>query len=150
VNIRPLRDFVDGSGKWIGGCKENYQDWSGAVDTNAEKSLRGVGCAGKIGQRDYFFVGGDKYYIYECNTNAAFDWKSWKIALYSPSLNQARMLGLKLGGDTDIANPHISLVVKDGNSYKFVATFFLPSEGVRPDMEAKSGESLVEIGFSYP
>jgi hypothetical protein len=64
VTLRPLRDFVDSSGKWIGGCKENYQDWIGAPDSNVEKALRAVGCAGKIGQRDYFYIGSDKYYLY--------------------------------------------------------------------------------------
>ena len=71
--------------------------------------LRQAGCSGKIGQRDYFYIGNEKYYIYECNINPSFDWYSWRIALYSPSLNQGRLLPLVLGGDIDIANPHITL-----------------------------------------
>ena len=42
-------------------------------------------------------------------------------------------MGLVLGGDIDIANPHISLVSKSGNNYEFTLTFFLPGEGISPD-----------------
>mgnify|MGYP006995468543 CR=1 FL=1 len=49
------------------------------------------------------------------------------------------MLGLALGGDIDIANPHISLILKSNNSYSFLLSFFLPSEGIHPDREAKAG-----------
>jgi hypothetical protein len=38
----------------------------------------------------------------------------------------ARFLGLVLGGDIDIANPHITALRKNDNMYEFVLTFFLP------------------------
>ena len=84
VNFVPLRDFtVDG--KWVGGCKEAYSDWKGFSDTNVEKALKTVGCEGKIGQRDFFTIEKTDYYIYECNLYYQFDWKNWRIFMYSPS-----------------------------------------------------------------
>lgn len=64
VNLKPLRDFVDAKGNWKGGCFENYRDWTGSQDTVAEGALRQAGCLGKIGQRDYFYIGTEKYYLY--------------------------------------------------------------------------------------
>ena len=97
------------------------------TDTQAEGLLRQAGCSGKIGQRDYFFVGVDRYYLYECNLNSDFDWKNWRLFLVSLSEMKARALPLVLGGDIDIANPHITLIDKVGSKLKFVVTAFLPS-----------------------
>ena len=119
-------------------------------DTVAEGALRQAGCLGKIGQRDYFYIGSEKYYLYECNLNPNFDWESWRIALYSPSLKQAKIMGLALGNDADLANPHITLKKKNSNAYEFVLTFFLPGEGIKPDVQAKGGESIVYTSFTYP
>ena len=87
VNLVPLRDFVDGQSHWIGGCKENYGDWSGSADSKVENAIRKIGVQGKIGQRDVFWLqeGGNlnKYYFYEANLNYAVDWKNWRIVLYS-------------------------------------------------------------------
>ena len=54
VNLKPLRDFIDKQGKWVGGCKQNYSDWSGIEDLITEKAIRRIGLSGKIGQRDLF------------------------------------------------------------------------------------------------
>lgn len=87
VNFKPLRDFVDKQGKWIGGCKQNYTDWSGIEDLITEKAIRKIGLTGKIGQRDIFEISDgsstSKYYLYEVNMNLNFDWKNWRIVLYS-------------------------------------------------------------------
>lgn len=115
VFLRPLRDFIDKSGQWIGGCYENYKDWLGLTDSVVEGALRQAGCGGKIGQRDYFYLNSEKYYIYECNLDSSFSWSSWRIALFSPTSKQAKLLGLVLGGDINIANPHISSISKTGN-----------------------------------
>lgn len=56
VNFKPLRDFVDKSGKWVGGCKENYSDWKGSSDVNVLNAMRKIGVTGKIGQRDSFTI----------------------------------------------------------------------------------------------
>lgn len=117
VRLNPLRDFVDSHGKWTGGCYQNYADWSGYKDTTAEGVMRQIGCHGKIGQRDYFYLGNDKYYLYECNLNSEFDWHNWRIVLYSASLKTAKFLPLVLGGEIDLANPHITLLEKKGNNY---------------------------------
>ena len=71
--------------------------------------MRSYGCHGKIGQRDYFEFRSQKYYLYECNINPDFDWRDWRIYLYSPAEKKAIDLGINLNGDIDIANPHISL-----------------------------------------
>ena len=78
VNIKPLRDFTK-DGKWIGGSVENYGDWRGSPDKDVEGMLRQAGCNGKIGQRDSFDILNQRYYLYECNLNQSFDWKSWRI-----------------------------------------------------------------------
>jgi hypothetical protein len=120
------------------------------VDTATENALRAVGCKGKIGQRDYFILGAQKYYLYECNTNPAFDWYSWRIVIYTSDTHQAKMLPLDLGGDTDIANPHVSLAGRSGSSYRFTLTFFLPSEGIKPGIKATAGECVANTVFTYP
>lgn len=56
VVLYPLRDFVDKSRAWIGGCKENYQDWKGHVDTQLQQAIARVGPYSKIGQRDLFIL----------------------------------------------------------------------------------------------
>lgn len=59
-------------------------------------------------------------------------------------------MGLSLGSDIDIANPHITLMKRSANSYDFVMTFFLPSEGIKPDYMARAGEAIVYSSFVYP
>ena len=139
VNLIPLRDFVNGKGEWIGGCKEHYTDWKGFADVSVLQIMRTFGCEGKIGQRDFFEVENEKYYLYECNLNSEFDWKNWRIYLYSPKERKALPLNLVLDGVIDVANPHISKIYENGNSYKFLLTFFLPSEGIPPHSVAKPG-----------
>jgi hypothetical protein len=56
INFKPLRDFVDKAGRWIGGCKEAYGDWKGTSDVNVLNAMRKIGVNGKIGQRDSFSV----------------------------------------------------------------------------------------------
>lgn len=62
--------------------------------------------------------------------------------LYSQSDNRAVQIPFSLGGDEDLANPHISLMSYDAsnNAYNFLLTFFLPSEGVTPGSEIRAGE----------
>jgi hypothetical protein len=49
-----LKNVVDVQSYLIGGCKEDYGDWSGSADTKVENAIRKIGIAGKIGQRDVF------------------------------------------------------------------------------------------------
>ena len=87
VDLFPQRDFVDGSGEWVGGCKQNYADWLGFTDRNVQQAISRVGVYSKIGQRDLFTLvengQTNKYYLYEVNMNKVFDWKYWRIVLYS-------------------------------------------------------------------
>lgn len=62
--MKPLKDFVDGEGRWIGGAKAHYEDWVGYSDKTVESLFRYIGCQGKIGQRDDFEVAGMKFYLY--------------------------------------------------------------------------------------
>ena len=92
-----MRDFtVDG--KWVGGCKLAYSDWKGFSDSDVQKALQIAGCEGKIGQRDFFTIDKTDYYIYECNLYYQFDWKNWRIFMYSPSQRKAILLNLNLNG----------------------------------------------------
>ena len=73
--------------------------------------------------------------------NSKFDWKDWRIILYSEKDNYAAEIPFSFRGDIDLANPHISLLSfdSDKNAYSFWLTFFLPSEGVKPGTEIKAG-----------
>lgn len=95
-------------------------------------------------------IGNSKYYLYECNFSGSFDWKNWRIVLYSENPRAAKFLPLRIGGAEDFANPHITLLSKNGNSYEFQISVFLPSQGVTPGVDAKPGEVLVKSRFSYP
>ena len=109
--------------------------------------MRSAGCEGKIGQRDLFEVQNKTFYIYECNLQYDFDWKNWRILMYSPLEKRALPLNLVLDNVIDIANPHISKVGEDGNSFEFLLTFFLPSEGIPPHTSAKPGEAIMMSSF---
>jgi hypothetical protein len=54
--LRPLRDFVDKNKNWIGGCIQNYTDWTGKSDVNVSNAIKRLGITGKIGQRDSFII----------------------------------------------------------------------------------------------
>ena len=87
VDLNPLRDFIDEQGQWKGGCKEQYSGWSGSTDFKVQQAIARLGPYSKIGQRDMFTLSEDgilkKYYLYEVNINPSFDWKDWRIVLYS-------------------------------------------------------------------
>lgn len=74
--------------------------------------------------------------------NNVFDWKYWRIVLYSEKDNAAAEINFSFAGDEDVANPHINLLAYDAEKkvYSFFLSFFLPSEGVRPGTEVKPGE----------
>lgn len=86
INLRPLRDFIDKNGQWIGGCKQAYTDWKGYTDSVVMNAIRKIGVTGKIGQRDSFSIISQgrtyNYYLYEANLYADFDWKNWRIFLF--------------------------------------------------------------------
>ena len=127
VIIKPGRDFVDKEGRWVGGCKEDYSDWKGVSDEAVETAIRRIGMRGKIGQRDLFVLEGQKYYLYEANLGEHFDWHNWRIVLYSEKDKRAVEVPLDVRGVKDFANPHISLLGREGQGYKFGVTFFIPS-----------------------
>ena len=68
-----------------------------------------------------------KYYLYEVNVNPSFDWKDWRIVLYSERDNVAARINFSFKGDEDVANPHISSFggSQSDGSYVFYLTFFL-------------------------
>jgi len=113
IVLKPLRDFVDQHQNWIGGCKQNYTDWIGKSDVNVSNAIKKIGIFGKIGQRDSFtfYENGvyKKYYLYECNLNVDFNWKNWRIILYSEVENRAVPIPFVFDKVIDIANPHISV-----------------------------------------
>ena len=111
---------------------ENYGDWRGSPDKDVEGMLRQAGCNGKIGQRDSFDILNQRYYLYECNLNQSFDWKSWRIFALSLSEKRARQLPLVLDGDIDAANPHITKTSDNSEMITLAITVFLPSEGTDP------------------
>ena len=88
-----------------------------------------------------------KYYLYEVNVNPSFDWKDWRIVLYSERDNVAARINFSFKGDEDVANPHISSFggSQSDGSYVFYLTFFLPSEGVKPGVRAGEMGALVTI-----
>jgi hypothetical protein len=57
------------------------------TDIKVQKSIAKVQNYSKIGQRDIFTLAENgvtnKYYIYEVNINTTFNWKDWRIFLYS-------------------------------------------------------------------
>ena len=136
---------MDSKGQWIGGSKENYSDWKGNTDLKVQQAIARLGLYSKIGQRDLFILVEDgrpnKYYIYEVNMNKVFNWKDWRIVLYSERDNVAAEVPFSFGGDVDVANPHISLVNYNHskNEYTFFLSFFLPSEGVPHGTQVKAG-----------
>jgi hypothetical protein len=111
-----------------------------------ENAIRKIGIQGKIGQRDVFWVneGGNlnKYYFYEVNLNAAFDWKNWRIVLYSALEERAMVIPFSFNKVVDLANPHISLFEFNPttNGYTFWISFFIPGEGITPGTGAEGGE----------
>ncbi len=68
INLKPLRDFIDKNGNWVGGCKQSYTDWKGSTDSNVLNAMRKIGVTGKIGQRDSFTIQTqgkiNRYYFY--------------------------------------------------------------------------------------
>jgi len=90
-----------------------------------------------------------KYYLYEVNFNPQFNWKDWRIVLYSERDNVAARIMFYFEGDEDVANPRISAFGdrQNGDSYIFYLSFFLPSEGVIPGTRIKAGQmtALVTI-----
>ena len=103
VNLNPLRDFLDDKGQWIGGCKEKYSDWKGSTDTLVQQAISRIHAYSKIGQRDVFKLleNGklNTYYLYEVNMNPVFNWKDWRIILYSPQVNRAIQIPFDIGQD---------------------------------------------------
>ena len=49
-----------------------------------------------------------KYYLYEVNFNPQFNWKDWRIVLYSERDNVAARIMFYFEGYEDVANPRIS------------------------------------------
>jgi hypothetical protein len=81
------------------------------------------------------------YYIYECNLYLDFNWKNWRIVLYSSIENRALPIPFEFDKVIDIANPHISLrkYESETNKYTFWVSFFLPSEGMQPQSTVTPG-----------
>lgn len=111
-----------------------------------ESAIRKIGIQGKIGQRDVFWVKEgsniNKYYLYEANLNTVFDWRNWRIVLYSASEDRATLIPFNFSKVVDIANPHISQFSYNPstNKYTFWVSFFLPGEGITPGTGAEGGE----------
>lgn len=141
----PLRDFVNDKKQWVGGCKEKYSDWVGNADTKVENAIRKIGIQGKIGQRDGFQIlesgSLNQYYFYEANLNSAFDWRNWRIVLYSVKDDRAMTIPFSFNKVVDLANPHISQFSYNAvaKQYIFWISFFIPSEGVTPGTGAEAG-----------
>ena len=114
VDLMPMRDFVDTKGQWVGGCKEHYLGWSGSTDRQVQQAIARVHPYSKIGQRDVFSLleNGviNQYYLYEVNMNTEFNWKDWRIVLYSLKYNRAVQIPFSFDRDEDLANPRISLL----------------------------------------
>lgn len=129
--MKPLRDFLDKSGNWIGGCKQNYSDWKGSTDTNVINAIMKIGVTGKIGQRDSFSIISQgrtyNYYLYEANLYADFDWRNWRIFLYGETENQVMPIPFVLDKVYDLANPHINVQSSSSSEIVFQMSFFLPS-----------------------
>lgn len=110
-----------------------------------ENAIRKIGIQGKIGQRDLFWLEEsgilNKYYFYEVNLNAAFDWRNWRIVLYSEKDDRAVQIPFQFNKVVDLANPHISQFDYDLTTkrYTFWLSFFLPSEGITPGSGAEAG-----------
>lgn len=129
-------------------------EWNGYFDKavfNAIKTAADpVGGFSKIGQRDYFSWNGQKYFLYEANIGSKFDWKMWRIFLYSVKEKKACLLKLNIDGLIDIANPHVTLLKNSGKSYKYLLTFFIPGEAMHHGVGAhvKPGEMTADLKLS--
>lgn len=84
----------------------------------------------------------NKYYFYEVNLNAVFDWRNWRIVLYSAAEDRAMVIPFNFNKVIDLANPHISQFGYDATKgqYNFWVSFFIPGEGVTPGTGAEAGE----------
>lgn len=81
-----------------------------------------------------------KYYLYECNLNPDFDWKSWRIFILSLAEKKAKMVPFNLDGAADLANPHITILKTEGSLFRSaVITLFVPSEAITPLVKARPG-----------
>lgn len=107
-----------------------YYNWQGYFDNDANNAIeiaRQVQ-GGKIGQRANINYHNQRYYLYEAQLNSNFDWKNWRLFLYSVAEKRAVQLSLNFNGVNDLANPSIA---QYANST--VVTVFIPGEAITPD-----------------
>jgi hypothetical protein len=145
----PLRDFTNKTtDKLNGAVIKDYKDWTFEADSVTDKALKQAGCKGSIGFGDNFKIGGNHYFLYECNASPNPGTTNWRVVLYGSKTNEAKILNL--GGFTEISKPRISLSPRKGNKYKATMTFYLPKEGAKKRIEATAGEAVISSSFTFP
>ena len=124
VTYKPSKE---GSGEYF-----NWQAFFDNESNNAIEVARNVQ-GGKIGQRASIKFNQKLYYLFEAQLNRNFDWKNWRLFLYSPDENRALQLNLKIDLVVDFANPGLTQYPD-----RTVLTLFVPSQAIDPGVSTSA------------
>lgn len=126
------------------GVLRNFSSWSAAPAGAQDDALLAAGLAGKHGDRDAVWHGGQLLTVVEANQTTTFDWAKWRVAVYDFTTSTATVVPVRTaGGSVSFANPAVSAVRDPAGAAVLVVTLFIPTEG------AAAGEAG-ELLFTVP
>lgn len=125
------------------GTLTNGATWCDSSSAWLNNALISAGAAGKIGDRDAVWHGGQLYDVVEGNVNTTYSPANWRLYAYGFTENSAVQIPVKTsGGSTAFANPSITSLTGPDGTAKLVVSIFIPSEGAAP---GEGGELLYTV-----
>jgi hypothetical protein len=124
------------------GTLTNFTTWSASSSTWLDTALDNAGAAGKHGDRDAVWHGGQLYDIVEGNTVASpYDATNWRLYAYGFTEGGAVQIPVHTAnGSVAFANPTVTALTGPGGIRDLVISLFIPAQGT-----GEAGELLYTV-----
>ncbi len=125
------------------GTLTNFTTWSASSSTWLDTALDNAGAAGKHGDRDAVWHGGQLYDVVEGTTNPVYSSADWRLYSYGFTENAAVQIPVRTaGGSTAFANCTVTSLTGPGGIRDLVISIFIFSKGAAP---GEGGELLYTV-----
>ncbi len=124
------------------GHLSDFNAWCGTSSSFLNTALAAAGAAGKIGDRDAIWHGGQLYDVVEGNTVASpYSAVNWRLYAYGFTEGAAVQLPVHTaGGSVAFENPTVTALVGPDGTAKLVISLFIPAQGT-----GEAGELLYTV-----
>src|SRR6266705_6299871 len=119
------------------GTLTDFTTWSASSSTWLDTALDNAGAAGKHGDRDAVWHGGQLYDVVEGTTNPVYSSADWRLYSYGFTENAAVQIPVRTaGGSTAFANCTVTSLTGPGGIRDLVISIFIFSKGAAPGKAA--------------